>query len=150
MLRAPEHSARGVLHAAALVDDVLIRDMAPDRLDGPAAPKVEGTWNLHTATLETSGFFVLFSSMAAIPSGRRGNGNLAADNAFLDGLPLPAQARPAGHGGELGWMDRIGLARVAGTRAQPGTDIESRNPQSFRPTRRSRLSRSDPESVHGR
>lgn len=116
MLRAAGVPVRGVLHAAALVDDVLIREMAPDRFAPVLAPKVEGTWSLHDATLDdTLDFFVMFSSMAAIHP-QPGMGIYAAANAFLDGfahyrrgLGLPATAVNWG-----GW-DQIGLARVAGT-----------------------------------
>ncbi len=115
-LRAEGVPLRGVLHAAALVDDVLIRDMTPERFAPVLAPKVEGTWNLHAATLkEQLDFFVMFSSMAAIHP-QPGMGIYAAANAFLDGfahyrrgLGLPATAVNWG-----GW-DQIGLARVAGT-----------------------------------
>lgn len=115
-LRAEGVPLRGVLHAAALVDDVLIREMTPDRFAPVLAPKVDGTWNLHAATLEEKlDFFVLFSSMAAIHP-QPGMGIYAAANAFLDGfahyrraLGLPGTAVNWG-----GW-DQIGLARVAGT-----------------------------------
>jgi NADPH:quinone reductase-like Zn-dependent oxidoreductase len=115
-LRAEGVPLRGVLHAAALVDDVLIRDMTPERFAPVLAPKVEGTWNLHAATLgDKLDFFILFSSMAAIHP-QPGMGIYAAANAFLDGfahyrrgLGLPATAVNWG-----GW-DQIGLARVAGT-----------------------------------
>ncbi|MGA8528329.1 MAG: SDR family NAD(P)-dependent oxidoreductase, partial [Acidobacteriaceae bacterium] len=107
---------RGVLHAAALVDDVLIREMTPDRFRPVLAPKVEGTWNLHAATLEDKlDFFVLFSSMATIHP-QPGMGIYAAANAFLDGFAhyrraLGLRATAVNWGG---W-DQIGLARVAGT-----------------------------------
>jgi NADPH:quinone reductase-like Zn-dependent oxidoreductase len=115
-LRAEGVPLRGVLHAAALVDDVLIGEMTPDRFAPVLAPKVEGTWNLHAATLEEKlDFFVLFSSMATIHP-QPGMGIYAAANAFQDGfahyrraLGLPATAVNWG-----GW-DQIGLARVAGT-----------------------------------
>jgi acyl carrier protein len=115
-IRAEGVPLRGVLHTAALVDDVLIREMSPDRFAPVLAPKVEGTWNLHAATLgEKLDFFVLFSSIAAIHP-QPGMGIYAAANAFLDGfaqyrraLGMPATAVNWG-----GW-DQIGLARVAGT-----------------------------------
>ncbi len=107
---------RGVLHAAALVDDALIRDITPDRFAPVLAPKVEGTFNLHAVTLdEKLDFFLMFSSIASIHP-QPGMGIYAAANAFLDGfaryrhaLGLPATAVNWG-----GW-DQIGLAREAGT-----------------------------------
>ncbi len=116
ILRSERVPLRGVLHAAAVVDDVLIREMTPDRFARVMAPKIEGTWNLHSSTLgEHLDFFVLFSSIATIHP-QPGMGIYAAANAFLDGfayyrrsLGLPATSVNWG-----GW-DQIGLARVAGT-----------------------------------
>jgi acyl carrier protein len=120
-LRDEDVPLRGVLHAAALVDDVLIREMTPERFAPVLAPKVDGTWNLHAATLDDRlDFFVLFSSMAAIHP-QPGMGIYAAANAFMDGfahyrraLGLPATAVNWG-----GW-DQIGLAREAGTERSIG------------------------------
>jgi hypothetical protein len=90
--------------------------MTLDRFGRVLAPKVEGTWNLHAATLaEKLDFFVLFSSIATIHP-QPGMGIYATANAFLDGfahyrraLGMPATVVNWG-----GW-DQIGLARVAGT-----------------------------------
>jgi acyl transferase domain-containing protein/NADPH:quinone reductase-like Zn-dependent oxidoreductase/NADP-dependent 3-hydroxy acid dehydrogenase YdfG len=115
-LRSAGIPLRGILHAAALVDDVLIREMTPERFAPVLTPKIEGTWNLHAATAgEKLDFFVLFSSIAAMHP-QPGMGIYAAANAFLDVFAqyrrmqgLPATAVNWG-----GW-DQIGLARVAGT-----------------------------------
>lgn len=48
------------------------------------APKVDGTWNLHTALADSDlDFFVLFSSLAGL-IGQRGQANYASANTFLD------------------------------------------------------------------
>jgi myxalamid-type polyketide synthase MxaC len=107
---------RGIFHAAGVLDDVLIRDMSPERFAAVFAPKVVGAWNLHTATLNDKlDFFILFSSIAAIHP-QPGMGIYAAANACLDAfaryrraLTLPATAINWG-----GW-DQIGMARIAGT-----------------------------------
>jgi acyl transferase domain-containing protein/NAD(P)-dependent dehydrogenase (short-subunit alcohol dehydrogenase family) len=115
-LRSEGIPLRGVLHAAAVVDDVLIRDVTPDRFERVMAPKVEGTWNLHASTLgEQLDFFVLFSSIASIHP-QPGMGIYAAANAFLDGFAhyRHSQGMPATAVNWGGW-DQIGLARVAGT-----------------------------------
>ena len=83
---------RGVIHAAGVLADGVLADMTLDQLDRAMLPKVQGTWNLHTATLDAPlDFFVMFSSVASI-LGSPGQANYAAGNAMLDAL---AHARRA-------------------------------------------------------
>nr|WCO03995.1 AjuB [Cystobacter sp.] len=77
---------KGILHAAGVVDDGVLLQLTPERVERVLAPKVAGAWNLHLATRELSlDFFVLFSSAAGL-LGSPGQGNYAAANAFLDAL----------------------------------------------------------------
>ena len=77
---------RGVVHAAGTLDDGVLAQQSWARFAGVLAPKVDGAWNLHQATIERAlDFFVLFSSTAST-FGSPGQGNYAAANAFLDGL----------------------------------------------------------------
>ena len=77
---------RGVIHAAGVLADGIVFDMPLDRLEKAMAPKVNGAWNLHRATLDKPlDFFVLFSSIASV-FGSPGQANYAAGNAFLDTL----------------------------------------------------------------
>ena len=77
---------KGVVHAAGVVDDALLRNLDSDRFTRVVAPKIFGAWNLHRHTLETKlDFFVLFSSFSALV-GNAGQASYAAGNAFLDGL----------------------------------------------------------------
>jgi myxalamid-type polyketide synthase MxaE and MxaD len=84
---------RGVVHAAGVLRDRALLGMNPDDLQAVLAPKVEGAWHLHQATLDDPlDFFLLFSSAAAV-LGSPGQGNYAAANAFLDAF---AHRRRAG------------------------------------------------------
>lgn len=75
---------RGVVHAAGVIDDAVVIRQEIDRFRKVMAPKVQGTWNLHAATLDKGlDFFVCFSSAAAI-IGSGGQANYGAANAFMD------------------------------------------------------------------
>jgi NADPH:quinone reductase-like Zn-dependent oxidoreductase/acyl carrier protein len=77
---------RGVLHAAAVVDDALVVNIDPARLEQVMGPKAFGAWNLHRQTAHQElDFFVMFSSIAAVLP-QPGHGSYAAANAFLDAL----------------------------------------------------------------
>jgi acyl transferase domain-containing protein/acyl carrier protein len=77
---------KGIIHAAAVLDDGIILQMNRQRFQKVMAPKVSGAWNLHTLTKEMPlDFFVLFSSAASL-LGSPGQGNYSAANSFLDAL----------------------------------------------------------------
>ncbi|MEO0867219.1 MAG: SDR family NAD(P)-dependent oxidoreductase [Cyanobacteria bacterium J06642_11] len=77
---------KGIIHAAGVLDDGLIQQMDWSQFEKVLAPKVAGTWHLHTLTQEIDlDFFVMFSSAAAM-LGSPGQANHAAANSFLDGL----------------------------------------------------------------
>ncbi|SEU29080.1 polyketide synthase 12/myxalamid-type polyketide synthase MxaF [Stigmatella erecta] len=83
---------RGVVHAAGLLEDGLLLNLTEERFASVMAPKVLGTWNLHTQTRHLPlDLFVLFSSVAA-SLGTPGQANYSAANAFMDAL---AHARRA-------------------------------------------------------
>ena len=120
---------KGIMHAAAVVDDALIMDLSPERFLPVMGPKIAGTWNLHTMTLEEDlDFFVLFSSIAAIHP-QPGMGSYAAANAFLDSFAQYRRSlgKPATSVNWGGW-DQIGLARAVGT----GRSIEGYEQQGMR------------------
>ena len=84
---------RGVLHAAAVLDDGLLLQQTVERYQKVAAPKVAGAWNLHLLTQgKPLDFFVLYSSGASM-LGSPGQGNYVAANAFLDALAHYRRAR---------------------------------------------------------
>jgi NADPH:quinone reductase-like Zn-dependent oxidoreductase/NADP-dependent 3-hydroxy acid dehydrogenase YdfG/acyl carrier protein len=77
---------RGVVHAAAVIDDELIAKMGPLNLTRVMMPKAYGAWNLHRATIGLDlDFFAMFSSIASVLP-QPGHGSYAAANAFLDSL----------------------------------------------------------------
>ncbi|MEA5516849.1 type I polyketide synthase [Nodularia sp. UHCC 0506] len=77
---------RGVIHAAAVLDDGILLQLNSERLQKVMAPKILGAGNLHTHTRNCElDHFVLFSSVASL-MGSPGQGNYSAANAFLDTL----------------------------------------------------------------
>jgi polyketide synthase 5 len=100
---------RGVLHAAAVVEDATLTNIADEMIDRVWAPKVIGAWNLHEATAAAElDWFCLFSSAAAL-LGSPGQGAYAAANSWLDAFAhwrrargLPATAIAWGAWGQIG------------------------------------------------
>jgi polyketide synthase 5 len=75
---------RGVLHAAAVIEDTAVVDLTDELIERDWAPKVYGAWNLHTATVDQPlDWFCSFSSTAALV-GSPGKGGYAAANSWLD------------------------------------------------------------------
>ena len=116
---------RGVLHAAAVVEDATLANISDELLDRDWAPKVYGAWNLHYATADQPlDWFCSFSSAAAL-IGSPGQGAYAAANSWLDGFTqwrraqgLPATAIAWGAWAEIG----RGTALAEGAGAAIGPD----------------------------
>jgi microcystin synthetase protein McyG len=84
---------RGVIHAAGVLDDGVIRQLNWDRFAPVLRPKVAGVWHLHRLTRGMDlDFFILFSSFTAV-LGTPGQANHAAANAFLDALAFERRAQ---------------------------------------------------------
>ena len=84
---------RGIIHAAGVLDDGVLRHQEWSRFAAVMAPKIEGAWILHQLTASRLlDFFVLFSSTASLV-GAPGQGNYAAANSFLDALAHFRQAQ---------------------------------------------------------
>jgi polyketide synthase 5 len=100
---------RGVLHAAAVVEDATLANVTDELVERDWAPKVYGAWNLHSATAgQPLDWFCSFSSAAALV-GSPGQGAYAAANSWLDGFThwrraqgLPATAIAWGAWAEIG------------------------------------------------
>lgn len=117
-------SARGVLHAAAVVEDATLANVTDELIDRCWAPKVHGAWNLHHATMgEPLDWFCCFSSAAALV-GSPGQGAYAAANSWLDAFAywrraqsLPTTAIAWGPWSEVGRA--TALAEGAGMAIKP-------------------------------
>ena len=100
---------RGVLHAAAVVEDATLTNITDDLVARDWAPKALGAWNLHQETRAASlDWFCCFSSAAALV-GSPGQGAYAAANSWLDGFTrwrrragLPSSAIAWGAWSEIG------------------------------------------------
>jgi 8-amino-7-oxononanoate synthase len=83
---AASHPLKGIVHTAGVLDDGVLQKLTWSRFEQVMAPKLAGTWNLHTLTQHLSlDVFVCFSSIASLV-GSAGQGNYAAANAFMDTL----------------------------------------------------------------
>ena len=94
-------AVRGVLHAAAAVEDATLTNITDELIERDWAPKVDGAWNLHQALQEATAeqpldWFCSFSSAAALV-GSPGQGAYAAANSWLEAFTLwrRAQGLPA-------------------------------------------------------
>ncbi|MEV3993846.1 type I polyketide synthase [Streptomyces sp. NPDC049837] len=81
---ATGHRLRGVVHAAAVVEDATVANLTPALLEKVWRPKATGAWLLHQAVRDQSlDWWVTFSSAASL-LGNPGQGAYAAANAWLD------------------------------------------------------------------
>ncbi|WP_145987894.1 type I polyketide synthase, partial [Streptomyces hygroscopicus] len=93
VLSSLDGGVSGVVHAAGVLDDVVVESLSAERLAGVLAAKVAGAWNLHELTLDRGvRWFVMFSSAAGV-LGAAGQANYAAGNTFLDALAAFRRSR---------------------------------------------------------
>jgi len=106
---------RGVVHAAAVIEDRTLARLTEPEFWAPVRPKLLGAWNLHAATRGIAlDFFALYSSLGAL-LGSPGQAAYSAGNAFLDALArarvaegLPATSVQWGPHAEVGMTTALG------------------------------------------
>ena len=77
---------KGVIHSAAVINDMGIPDTTQNEFMSAFKPKAIGAWNLHLATQKDElDFFVMLSSISSI-FGFPGQANYSSANTFLDTL----------------------------------------------------------------
>ncbi|GAA3464787.1 hypothetical protein GCM10018963_68000 [Saccharothrix longispora] len=119
----------GVVHAAGVLDDGMLDDLTPGRLDAMLAAKSVAAWHLHTLTehLDLTRFVLCASIAGSLGAGAQGS--YAAANALLDALAehrrdrgLAALSVSWSPWGEAGmgadpaveaWMRRAGVTPIA-------------------------------------
>ena len=117
--RASLPPLRGVIHAAAALDDKMITGLTPTHIHNALAAKALGAWNLHEATRDAPlDFFVLYSS-ATTAFGNPGQAGYVAANCMLETLAhwrrrqnLPAAVIGWGPIGDTGMITRNPKARA--------------------------------------
>jgi phthiocerol/phenolphthiocerol synthesis type-I polyketide synthase D len=117
---------RGVVHAAAVIDDSLLLGMSRESLQRVWAPKATGALRLHQATLDHDlDWWVGFSSVASL-LGSPGQGAYACASAWLDALATQRQARGT-TASSINWgpWSEVGVAQaLTGTVFDPITPEE--------------------------
>lgn len=105
---------RGVVQAAAVLNDTLFENMTVDQWNHTVRPKVKGTQLLHELLPKDMQFFVMLSSIAGV-AGNQGQANYAAGNTYLDALAAyrRRQGQPA-VSVDLGLMLGIGMVAERG------------------------------------
>jgi myxalamid-type polyketide synthase MxaE and MxaD len=125
---------RGVVHAAAAIDDRLLGHVDAASLERVWRGKVRGAWALHRVLGATPlDFFVLFASLGGV-LGQTGQGSYAAANAFLDALAQHRRAmgQVAVSIDWAAWSD-LGFAATEGGR-RVIVELERRGIKAFSPS----------------
>ncbi|KAL9121038.1 MAG: hypothetical protein Q9187_002404 [Circinaria calcarea] len=76
---------KGCVQGSMVLKDGIFENLSLDDFKTVLAPKVHGSWNLHTQLPQDMDFFILLSSMAGV-TGNRGQANYACGNTYQDAL----------------------------------------------------------------
>jgi NAD(P)-dependent dehydrogenase (short-subunit alcohol dehydrogenase family)/acyl carrier protein len=123
---------RGIVHAAMVIEDGLIRDMTSAQIRRVLAPKVLGAQHLHDLTRGVAlDFFVLYSSATTL-FGNPGQGNYVAANFALEALArlrraqgLPATCVGWGAIDDVGYLARNSQVKEALQSRMGGAALQS-------------------------
>ena len=129
---------RGIVHAAMVIEDGLIRDTSAAQIRGVMAPKVLGAQHLHELTRNLPlDFFVLYSSATTL-FGNPGQGSYVAANSGLEALArmrraigLPATCVRWGAIDDVGFLARNKdlkealVGRMGGSALQSAAALEA-------------------------
>lgn len=123
---------RGVVHAAMVIEDALIRDMNRGQLHRTLAPKIGGALNLHDLTRDRALDFFLVYSSATTLFGNPGQAAYVAANMALEALAqerralgLPVTCVGWGPIGDAGYLARNEKIRGALTGRLGGRALSS-------------------------
>ena len=84
---------KGVIHAAAVIEDSLIENLSPEQFERVLSPKLAGALNLHHLTqTQTLDFFVMYSSATTL-FGNLGQAAYVAANCGLETLAMQRRAK---------------------------------------------------------
>jgi 8-amino-7-oxononanoate synthase len=109
--KSTQTNIKGIIHAAGILDDGLLKTLSWSRFQRVLQPKVAGTWNLHQATEKLPlDWFVCFSSVVSA-FGAVGQSNYATANAFMDNL-MSYRRNQGLPGLSINWSiwDEVGMA----------------------------------------
>ncbi len=104
---------RGIVHAAAVIDDALAQNLTATQIDAVLRPKIAGAWYLHQNSQGLPlDFFVLYSSVTTL-LGNPGQAHYVAGNTWMEALAtqrraqgLPTTAVLWGAIGDVGYLAR--------------------------------------------
>ncbi|MES2673577.1 MAG: type I polyketide synthase [Pseudomonadota bacterium] len=110
---AGEFPLAGIIHAAGLLEDSMLKNIQANQIHAVFTPKVAGTWNLDRLSRKYCrdlDMFVCFSSMASV-FGAPGQSTYAAANAFMDRV-VTERRRDGLSGMSIQWgpWDSAGMA----------------------------------------
>ena len=98
---------RGVLHAAAVVEDATLTNITDELIDRDWAPKVYGAWNLHACHRRSAAGLVLLVLLGGRAGGLARTGRLRRGQQLAGRLhPVAPGSGPAGHRDRVGCVGR--------------------------------------------